>query len=151
MDIGDLDLSRVDAVRGRGIVGVAKHLCGAATDLALRCLVHTHHAGSKVSGCGPHQESGVSDGTMIHGIAIALCCYHRCLWSELAGREFLEQLGFMAEEFHLISHMTSWAVCGQRPPGREAEGKSERSSPTSSKFSRILISVHYIAQVSVYS
>ena len=129
MDIGDLDLSRVDAVRGRGIVGVAKHLCGAATDLALRCLVHTHHRGAKVSGCGSHEGSEVSDVARVHGMAIALCCHHRCSWAELAGQEFLEQLGFTAEEFHLISHMTSWAVCGQRPPEKETEVKGERGSP----------------------
>lgn len=123
MDIVDLDLSRVEAVRGRGIVGVAKHLCGAATDLALRCLIRTHQLGSEVSGCG-------SLGTKVHGLAFALCCHHRCSWPELAGQEFLGQLGFTPEEFHIISHMTSWAVCGQRPPEEvknEMKGEERRS------------------------
>ena len=103
MDIKDLDLSQVEAVKG-GYVGVAKHLCGAATDMALRCMVHEKRKSGEVSRCD------------LRGMAIALCCHHRCTWNELVGSEFMLQLGFSPEDFHLLSRMTSWAVCGCRPP-----------------------------------
>lgn len=108
MDIVDLDLSLVEAVKGCGLVGVGKHLCGAATDLALRCLVSTLH-----------KEGAGFGGVKVCGLAIALCCHHRCKWEELAGQEYMTQLGVTAEDFHLMSHMTSWAVCGQRPPPQQ--------------------------------
>ena len=138
MDIKDLDLSQVEALKGRdcvdldpcssgkhgsdprpprrrGYVGVGKHLCGAATDLALRCMMNQQKMAKKKGGCG------------LMGVAIALCCHHRCSWQHLVGSEFMTQLGFTSEDFHLLSHMTSWAVCGQRPPGgqdaREEEGE----------------------------
>jgi tRNA:m4X modification enzyme len=44
VDIGDLALGRVSPyISGQkeSIVGVSKHLCGAATDLSLRCLTGT--------------------------------------------------------------------------------------------------------------
>ena len=33
-DLADVDLARVGTLKGRTCVGVAKHLCGSATDLA---------------------------------------------------------------------------------------------------------------------
>lgn len=105
MDIADLDLSKVAAVEGCDVVAVSKHLCGAATDLTLRCLCE----GSKVK-------------MELRGIAIALCCHHRCSWQQLVGQDFLMQLGFGAADFHLLSHMTSWAVCGRRPPKHDEQG-----------------------------
>ena len=112
MDIVDLDLSRVGVLKGRGMVGLSKHLCGAATDLALRCLVSTLHA--------PSGSDGVTmTAPRLCGVAIALCCHHQCSWSHLVGHEFLTDLGFSARDFHVISHMTSWAVCGIRPPHDE--------------------------------
>ncbi len=108
MDIKDLDLGQVEAVKGRGYVGVGKHLCGAATDMALRCMVN-HKQRSGVSGCG------------LRGVVIALCCHHRCTWGQLVGSEFMLQLGFTPEDFDILSRMTSWAVCGRRPPAHEEE------------------------------
>lgn len=112
MDIKDLDLSRVEVVKGRGYVGVGKHLCGAATDMALRCMVN-QKLRSESDGCG------------LRGVAIALCCHHRCMWGQLAGSEFMVQLGFTPEDFVLMSYMTSWGVCGCRPPGTVSEEKEE--------------------------
>ncbi len=104
MDIVNLDLSRVEVLKGRGMVGVSKHLCGAATDLALRCLVSTLHEAMAMRVCG---------------VAIALCCHHQCKWSQLVGHAFITGLGFSPGDFHVISHMTSWAVCGIRPSSEE--------------------------------
>ena len=71
VDIGDLDLGRAltqdsDMVSPRGtqgVVGVSKHLCGAATDLTLRCVV------------------GTLPRARFQGLMIALCCHHRCDWT----------------------------------------------------------------------
>lgn len=116
MDIMHLDLNQVEALKGRGVVGVGKHVCGAATDLALRSLVRLlssdNDMGTKVN------EGVAGPSTQLCGVAMALCCHHRCCWSQLVGREFLSELGFTPQDFHLISHMTSWAVCGTRPPER---------------------------------
>ena len=49
------------------------------------------------------------------GVLIALCCHQRCDWKSFFGRDILTELGFNAVDFHIISHMTSWAVCGARP------------------------------------
>ena len=66
-DIGDLVLGKVPTVvrRGAGVplVGVSKHLCGGATDLALRCMAQLQA-----------EEGGAG---RIGGIVIALCCHHR--------------------------------------------------------------------------
>ena len=48
-------------------------------------------------------------------ILIALCCHSRCTWPTFAGRDFFSNvLGFDAVDFHILSRMTSWAVCGSR-------------------------------------
>ena len=122
MDIADLDLEGVEAVRGRGVVGVSKHLCGAATDLALRCLVSTLHHTTQGTVQGEErsevkgESAGVGCGTQLLGIAMAMCCHHRCTWSAVVGGDFLEGCGFTPADFSLMCHMSSWAVCGVRPP-----------------------------------
>ena len=49
------------------------------------------------------------------GVVIALCCHHRCNWPHLVGKEFFTSLGFSPVDFHIISLMSSLAVCGIRP------------------------------------
>ncbi len=34
-------LGKVDDIVGKKVVGIGKHLCGAATDMSLRCLIET--------------------------------------------------------------------------------------------------------------
>ncbi|KAJ2367906.1 tRNA:m4X modification enzyme, partial [Coemansia sp. RSA 2611] len=74
IDIRDLDLSKipelqtVDPATGathlRPIVAYSKHLCGAATDLTIKCLERYQQAGGSVA-----------------GVAIALCCHQVCKYS----------------------------------------------------------------------
>ena len=112
MDIEHLDLTMVDCLLANPdtehVVAVSKHLCGAATDLTLRCLV---------SGGFRRGESsqGTTSMPRLSGVLIALCCHHRCTWSQLVGKELFTDMGFSPVDFHMISHMTSWAVCGVRP------------------------------------
>ncbi|KAJ2433956.1 tRNA:m4X modification enzyme [Coemansia sp. RSA 2424] len=74
IDIRDLDLAEIaelqtidpatGATRLRPIVAYSKHLCGAATDLTIKCLERYRQAGGTVA-----------------GIAIALCCHQVCKYS----------------------------------------------------------------------
>lgn len=100
-DIGDLVLQKLDVLRdSRKIVGVGKHLCGGATDLALRCLIRANK----------HRPEG--DTLQSDGFVFALCCHHRCDWKTYAGKKFLLEKGISREDFDLVVKMVSWAVCG---------------------------------------
>ena len=50
----------------------------------------------------------------VDGVVLALCCHHCCSWPQYVGRPFLQNLGFTAEEFHLLCCLSSWATCGIR-------------------------------------
>lgn len=100
VDIRDLVLEKLPV--DDSVVGVSKHLCGAATDFALQCLANA------------------KDKTF--GVLIALCCHHRCSWAPYVGKEFLLDSGFAPKEFSLLCGLTSWATCGSGRP------RSNRSS-----------------------
>jgi len=99
-------------VAGKPVVGVGKHLCGAATDLSLRCLA----------------QPGVNCG----GLGFALCCHHRCEWRSYVGKGFLSGLGFGKDDFATLVRLSSWAVMvakkepataqAETPPPLEGEG-----------------------------
>ena len=77
----------------------------------------------------------------VRGVVIALCCHHRCKWASFYGQEVLSDLGFTATDFHIISHMTSWAVCGIRPNHKEANvcAKHTLNEPLIHEFSTELL------------
>ncbi|XP_053616462.1 tRNA:m(4)X modification enzyme TRM13 homolog [Plodia interpunctella] len=108
-DLAHVALERVPAVRARpGVVGVAKHLCGAATDLALHCMT---------SAAVLHKT---------RGLAMATCCHHRCDPHVYLGREQLRELGVTDEDFNVILGIVSWATCGDgRPREKRAETEEE--------------------------
>lgn len=102
-DIADLSLSGLSpflTVQRESVVGISKHLCGAATDLTIRCLTQT-------------LENTSSE---LVGMLIALCCHHRCEWSPYVGKEFLTEQGFTEEDFSLLTSITSWCTCGSGKP-----------------------------------
>jgi len=74
------------------VVGIAKHLCGVATDYGLRCLQSISNR--RVS------------------VVFATCCHHRCLWDELVGREILEALKICSSssEFARLISLAGWAT-----------------------------------------
>ena len=41
------------------------------------------------------------------GMMIALCCHHRCSWSQYVGQQFLLDQGF-----NILTFISSWATCG---------------------------------------
>lgn len=84
------------------IVGVGKHLCGGATDLALHCL----------SRCSR---------PVVAGLVLALCCHHRCTWNTYSGFTFLQDSGFCPSEFYTLTALTSWATCNSMDiPSKES-------------------------------
>ncbi|PSN44974.1 tRNA:m(4)X modification enzyme TRM13 [Blattella germanica] len=92
-DIADLNLKLIDQLQMvKRVVSVSKHLCGSATDYALRCLVQ-------------HEVS-------FTGILIAFCCHHRCDWGSYTGKSFFTQNEFSPEDFDVLCCLASWATCG---------------------------------------
>lgn len=88
IDIAHLNLRKVAAVQQQKVVVTGKHLCGGATDLALRCAVNTLAplpptapglAAVELSAAAqPTQDTLGAQGGTLRGIAIATCCHHRC-------------------------------------------------------------------------
>ncbi|CAG7726199.1 unnamed protein product [Allacma fusca] len=96
IDIEHLKLDKLPAVvDSKHLVGITKHLCGAATDMALKCLLETNDEVSKVS-----------------GLALATCCHHRCTWAGYVAKKYLEEWGLSEKYFKCLTGMAGWAVCG---------------------------------------
>lgn len=126
VDIQHLDLSRVPFLQEKQlpVIAVGKHLCGAATDLALRCLFERS---AKDKDCEPPtkriklQEKGGEEQTrsiesseevVVLGLTVALCCHHRCEWRHYVGKDFFRERGLGETEFSAFQRMSSWATCG---------------------------------------
>ncbi|XP_037553695.1 tRNA:m(4)X modification enzyme TRM13 homolog [Nematolebias whitei] len=137
VDIQHLDLRKVPLLQQKKLplVGVGKHLCGAATDLALRCLLETSKVREETepapkrlrssepseprSGEDPETpEPGSGIGPVL-GLAVALCCHHRCEWRHYVGQRFFLQNGLGPAEFSAFCRMSSWATCGLRPANQD--------------------------------
>lgn len=103
-DIADFDISKHSLIQAsKKIVGLGKHLCGAATDFAIKCTIHGNNVADKnVATINPKTVA----------IIIALCCHHRCEWKHFVGKEFFRQNGVSVREFVIITKMVGWAICG---------------------------------------
>lgn len=113
-DIADLKLAKLPELhRTKRNVALSKHLCGAATDLTLRCILGDNAC---------HTDY----------ILIALCCHHRCSWRSYVGKAWLQTEGITPRQFSIITKMVSWAVCGsglsreRRKAIAEAEAQEEQ-------------------------
>nr|CEL64733.1 TPA: Ubiquitin, related [Neospora caninum Liverpool] len=109
------------------VLGVAKHLCGGGTDVALRCFVRCRKAFTEIKAMCPRQSTGDS-GLQREAVAeagprrivdpsevslclcIAPCCHHRCDEQSFVGVEILRKLGFADEEFPRLAAATGWAT-----------------------------------------
>lgn len=49
---------------------------------------------------------------VVSGLAVALCCHHRCDWRHYVGKDFFRERGLGATEFSAFQRMSSWATCG---------------------------------------
>lgn len=76
-------------------IGLCKHLCGCATDFALRCV------------CTPSPDGR----PMFDGLALIPCCHHRLPFAEYAG-DLGEILDVDDEWWPVFRHISTWAVCG---------------------------------------
>lgn len=97
VDIADLHLNGLSTVEKQdNFVGISKHLCGAATDLALRCIFNGNRESTKKT----------------EKFLICVCCHHQCSWDTFIGRDWLKKNGIDRKTFNLIIKMVSWYVCG---------------------------------------
>ncbi|KAL8270555.1 hypothetical protein Esti_005526 [Eimeria stiedai] len=81
--------------RIRRVIGVAKHLCGGGSDVALRCFA---------SATSAHRAA------CDFCICIATCCHHRCSVDSFVGTDYLQTLGFTSTELPLLFSLSSWAT-----------------------------------------
>lgn len=79
-DIADIALTKVPQLKERPVIAVSKHLCGGATDLALRSI--------EVS----DRSASTPPPVAITGVAIATCCHHRCTWDQYVAQEWFKSL-----------------------------------------------------------
>lgn len=95
MKLEDIDLVGLREVIApdREIVVVSKHLCGAASDYALRAVGR-----ASVSGRPPL------------AVLLGTCCHHRCDWTSYPNRALLEMLGFGSSDFDQLCRMSSRGV-----------------------------------------
>ncbi|KAL1512375.1 hypothetical protein AB1Y20_005633 [Prymnesium parvum] len=97
----------------RSVIG--KHLCGAATDFALRSVV------------GALPEEGRRG--VVNSVAIATCCHHKCTWPTYVNPAFLQGLGFDEADFQLLVLMSSWATAAKPACSRApANGSREKAT-----------------------
>jgi tRNA:m4X modification enzyme len=115
-DVADLDLEQAIATLFDGaperapdtVIVLAKHLCGSATDMALRCAIRCARAGNCKLG----------------GLAMAPCCHHACSWTAFVNKDFLKVHGIGRRQFSILKRLASWCVDshgGGRAPSTEAD------------------------------
>ncbi|KAG7265194.1 hypothetical protein CRUP_030308, partial [Coryphaenoides rupestris] len=59
------------------------------------------------------------------GVAIALCCHHRCEWRHYVGKQFFRDNGLGAPEFAAFRRMSSWATCDGCPDNQTKDPAHE--------------------------
>ena len=74
------------------VVIVAKHLCGVATDLALRSLecFRKPVVGAFGDAVTDAATAGVNSQAKAKGVAIATCCHNACNWADYTGKKFFQ-------------------------------------------------------------
>ena len=95
---GTAGYARAESERGHDVVGMGKHLCGSATDLALMSLKNVRTENLK--------DDNFS--VKIEGICIAVCCHAASTWDCTAARPWLEKQGIGEAEFELIRHWSGY-------------------------------------------
>ena len=90
------DLTKISGIDGDSqIFAISKHLCGAATDFGLRCVLN-----SKMN---------------VRTICIALCCRGKCGFDSFCNLKYLQSaIGICSKrEFEAFRAMSSWAIDGR--------------------------------------
>lgn len=85
----------------REVVGIGKHLCGNATDLALLAM-------SRLGRQDKDQQNRNGNSKNVataRGLCIATCCHGRCTWDLCVARPWLRSIGGLdAAEFNQLTH-----------------------------------------------
>lgn len=97
-DLAHVNLPTVmeEDLKGKRIVVIAKHLCGAGTDLALKSI-------------DPIKED-------VSACVLATCCHGVCTWKDYVGRDYLteamecDKLSFGSAEFDLLRRWSAGTV-----------------------------------------
>lgn len=109
IDIEHLHLDNfLESEQPKDVVCISKHLCGVATDLTLKLLLH----------------SSLVENGKFHGLLVAMCCRHVCHYTQLLpdSRSYLHEHGITNEQdFVTLQRIVTWAVCG----ARDEESKDE--------------------------
>jgi tRNA:m4X modification enzyme len=98
------------------VVVIAKHLCGAGTDLALKSLRDVSH---EVDAC-----------------VMATCCHGVCSWSEYVGRDYLceafrkHDLDFGEHEFELLRRWSTGTICSMAKEGVSEDRETAELAPS---------------------
>jgi tRNA:m4X modification enzyme len=104
MDIADFDVVKWCEQKSHKVVGIAKHLCGGATDLTLTSFEHL---------------SCAEIPSKLRGLSIATCCHHACdiktyvnlpLIKEILPELCVEGGQICDEGFTRFARCSGWAV-----------------------------------------
>lgn len=113
IDIKDLYLDNIIedefSSNEKKFVAISKHLCGAATDLTLQCLLNSDQLNKE---------------KRFGGMIVAMCCRHVCDYTKLhkSSREYLNTFGIDEDGFKHLKKFASWAVNGRRPGMLDTDG-----------------------------
>ncbi|ODV71410.1 tRNA:m4X modification enzyme [Cyberlindnera jadinii NRRL Y-1542] len=118
IDIKDLYIDQIISTEfpdSKGFVAVSKHLCGAATDLTIQCILNNNQLRDK-----------------FQGMIIAMCCRHCCNYSQLhpLSKGYLLSRGIDQVGFKHLMKFASWAVNGRRPEMASNDGADHPSGLT---------------------
>lgn len=109
IDIKDLNLDKFIAdINTSKVAVISKHLCGAATDLTINCLLNSSLLNERKSAFA--------------GLLIAMCCRHACDYDQLLpqSRIYLSRMGIDSLSlFNCLKKVVSWAVSGNRDTAAE--------------------------------
>ncbi|CAM9932359.1 unnamed protein product, partial [Chrysoparadoxa australica] len=113
IDISDLHLPGLfghglpDEQGPKSVVSIAKHLCGVATDFALRSLLTLASPdgstdGSTATDEEEHQKLPNVVEAGVGGCCIATCCHHVCNYDDYVNKAFLDTAGFSKGDFQTM-------------------------------------------------
>ena len=126
----------------RNVLVIAKHLCGAGTDLALKSIVPIRHR--------------------INGYILATCCHGVCSWDLYVGRDFLGNAmcsasekgeSFGEAEFKYFRRWSTGTVVGDRQykgsdnDRKEKESDADTEHPNNDEGDEFIIGVSQIASL----
>eukprot|EP00943_MAST-04B_sp_MAST-4B-sp1_P000501 g501.t1 len=116
-DISNVNLNLY--MRTKKSCAVGKHLCGAATDLSLKCYSNAMLSANNDSNNknatsidGTNQKQQPNDEIRISGsLAFAMCCHHLCTFDTFINRELLQKYGIERGEFLLLRRLATKCRC----------------------------------------